>query len=1234
MIYLFNNQEELIKIINSPSIISLNQTETLTDENILDDRISAEVKALDEEVIQEVEYFAVKKRDSDYQYSLYYVANATTEGTLTELYGVTAGLEELDKTIIEDKRPTNAIPRVAIDVALEGTNWTSGFVGDVPNNSTTFYYLSSLEAIKKICQVWGLEAEFVIEMNGSRIGARYINFYTQLGKNEGKRVVYGHNALKILQESERTGIYTALIGRGKGEMVSDGTESESGQAGYGRRILFDEIEWSIANGDPVNKPLGQKYVELPEATATYGIKTPQGNRPKVGVVEFQEEEDPVNLLKLTYQYLMETSRPLATFETTPVYLDADIGDVIRVVRYDRHLDYKTRAFQVITNRLTNTKINVKLGDQLTQSPGRQRANLANQISGVISGVTDDKLNQLLDYLPSAAGKNTNFYWDEEPENPKVNDVWWKPNPEGEDKPRWIMRWTGKVWDRLDVTSEQIEEQFEEVERIQQEFENSMRETDNKAQQAIEDAGLAQATANTAKELAEQAQLSADNAQGKASDALDYAQGIVENKGSLLGLDSIQQSINDIENPTSDTWADIINSQSGHLYTYNQQRDATLLSSASTQTASQITNALSSYTTTDNLDGVVTNLLSNESTQTAGYISNILTDYAKQTDLTGMVTESILQSKSYITASEASQTFVNQTNLDGSVASLLSSETSQTAGSLTAILTDYVAGNIDLSGYVTETILESRNYLTASAAEQTFVKTELLDGEIVSVLSSGTSQTAQYIQDYVIGEDYLSEVIQTSDLIQSEIRNIVPVPTEAEIIALAEATQLDRADIEAMFEDGFLTQEDLDMIAELTGMTPEQVQFMVNNILNSELVQQYETKVEEVKLYEQEGNQVAGGDGTFRWVDFVFDFDLEYEKPHPISFTYPVDFNGVPFVIRTVTAGGLEQSNMHEGFFVVSAMSQADIVLTPTRRVFAGTIVRFKFTDSRTSSFIGVQGLTIKGEREVRVPIVSDDNGVIANRITQTSTSIDLALFGEEGAISRIYAGVDGLYLKGENIRLDGNVLMEQAFIRNLVASDITANTIASVSATFTNLISTNIDAQSITTQTLTALRARIMGAYTYVDISGTGIGINRYDGNRSIELNTVGMDIYRGNGVVAGRVGGANDSSNEYSGIVHVGAERGNAVSLSSKQNGTNSNWVRSLWVDGTSGQVKIGEPIMAGETGYGIQLGKVTIDGSTGVWIQSANSPNVGLAFTSGGVWWRTNAHSWRSISVWATGK
>ena len=211
--------------------------------------------------------------------------------------------------------------------------------------------------------------QFFVEMNGAQIGARYIDFKRKIGEAVGKRVVYGHNALEILQEVEKTNLYTALVGRGKGEQVSSAEDTGKDADGYGRKINFEEIVWSKAKGDPLDKPLGQKYLEIPEMTAKYGIKQPDGKmRPKIGFVEFSEEEDKNELIKQTYEALIEASRPKLTLKTTTVYLKgARIGDTIRVVRHDRHLDYDTRIFEITFNRLNDESSDVKLGDRVGES---------------------------------------------------------------------------------------------------------------------------------------------------------------------------------------------------------------------------------------------------------------------------------------------------------------------------------------------------------------------------------------------------------------------------------------------------------------------------------------------------------------------------------------------------------------------------------------------------------------------------------------------------------------------------------------------------------------------------------------------------------------------------------------------------------------------------------------------------------------------------------------------------
>ena len=448
MILLFNNKEKLIRVIKSEAVRVADHTQVLTDENYISDRVYIETTALSDKVLNELEYLALPVKGKDYQYYYFWVQKHSTEGDITTIQGVQSGIEDLRKSPIYDERPTNRPASQAIEQVLKDTNWTAGYVSDTGKNSIRLYYVDVFTALKRICERWGLEMQFFIEVTHDRITARYINFKTQIGVNNGQRVVYGHNALEILKEEEKTELYTALIGRGRGEEVSDGSESESGQAGYGRKINFAEVEWSKAKGDPVDKPKGQRYVEIPEASQLYGIV---GGKPKVGFIDFEEEEDPENLLRLTYQELERVSRPQVTFKTSAVYVDGQIGDTVRVVRPDKMIDYNTRIFEITWDRLADRATDIKLGDRIGESPNKRESRIT---SNAVSQALEEAGRQtsgLIDRVLSANGFNTNFYTKEDPfdlgYDVKVGDLWFRPDPDSEGDTI-LYFWNGEYWEEI------------------------------------------------------------------------------------------------------------------------------------------------------------------------------------------------------------------------------------------------------------------------------------------------------------------------------------------------------------------------------------------------------------------------------------------------------------------------------------------------------------------------------------------------------------------------------------------------------------------------------------------------------------------------------------------------------------------------------------------------------------------------------------------------------------------
>lgn len=513
MIYLFDNEERLLKVVRRNAIKSALQKYALTTDNYVSDRLTVEMKALNDDEFEKVEYMAIQSMEDTHLFHYFYIAQKSTKGEISTFTGVQSGIEELRKTPVFDKRPKNTPAKPVINELLQGTNWQARFIADTTNHSTNFYYTSVFDALKKICKVWGLEMQFFVEMNSNGIGARYIDFKKKIGEAVGKRVVYGHNALEILKEVERTNIFTALIGRGKGEQVSSAEESGKGGDGYGRKITFEDVVWSKAKGDPLDKPKGQKYLEIPEMTRTYGIKNSDGTmRPKIGFTEFNEEEDPNELIKLTYQTLINSARPQLTLKTSSVYLrGVKIGDTIRVVRHDKKLDYDTRIFEITFNRLNNQSSDIKLGDQIGESSSSKVQAVADKaVEEFINNEFNSFIENLPDFIKTADGFNMNWYGAEDPTKkyPKkvmINDIWYKPDPEHEGH-KIMYRWTGEVWEEILRTynevslREAIDQKFNE---LKQAMDQQSAKTEQQINDALNKSGLGK-LADDAKKIAEQA----------------------------------------------------------------------------------------------------------------------------------------------------------------------------------------------------------------------------------------------------------------------------------------------------------------------------------------------------------------------------------------------------------------------------------------------------------------------------------------------------------------------------------------------------------------------------------------------------------------------------------------------------------------------------------------------------------------------------------------------------------
>ncbi|MBL3644038.1 phage tail protein [Bacillus sp. RHFB] len=219
---------------------------------------------------------------------------------------------ELNDEIVEDIRPYNTTLEDSVTRTLAGTRWQVGEIAELGLNSTNFYYISVTEAITQSINTWGGELRDRVEINGNKITGRFIDILPRRGADTGKRWEIDKDILSITHKVQSYP-KTALYGRGSSLPTTDEEGEETG--GYSRKITFADVVWSVAKGDPVDKPAGQEWVGDPTTLEVYGRKNGDGSlRHRQGIYESSEQEDAEALLKETWEAMQEQNHPIENYE--------------------------------------------------------------------------------------------------------------------------------------------------------------------------------------------------------------------------------------------------------------------------------------------------------------------------------------------------------------------------------------------------------------------------------------------------------------------------------------------------------------------------------------------------------------------------------------------------------------------------------------------------------------------------------------------------------------------------------------------------------------------------------------------------------------------------------------------------------------------------------------------------------------------------------------------------------
>lgn len=334
-----------------------------------------------------------KVQDSDFlghydregRFQLHKIASVDIEGSSIFIKGVHLFFDEAKAgAIIQERRFRDSELVDGARVAFDSIGWSVVDFDTSDTEDYIFYNVSPLEARAILVETFGFEFDYWLDFDGKNIRNKQISVKREMGKDSNKRYNYGHNVLNIKVEQDYSEIYTAVIGRGKGEDLGDDA--------YGRRIEYTDVEWKTPT-HPMNKPKGSRVLHDENATQLFGYHEDGKVSPRTKVEIFEDIEDPAKLLRASYNWLRENSVPKAVFSLeVPDGDGLDLGDKVHVIYRDIDLVKHTRVTKVVDDLVSGNR-DVEFGDTAYFKTDRRLSGVKTELKRV-GGSMSSRLSRL------------------------------------------------------------------------------------------------------------------------------------------------------------------------------------------------------------------------------------------------------------------------------------------------------------------------------------------------------------------------------------------------------------------------------------------------------------------------------------------------------------------------------------------------------------------------------------------------------------------------------------------------------------------------------------------------------------------------------------------------------------------------------------------------------------------------------------------------------------------------
>ncbi|MEB6213505.1 phage tail protein [Enterococcus casseliflavus] len=429
------------------------------------------------------EHFIIDVEDIDSEATV--SRTATTELSSSEL---------IDEIIEINYQGISSSPENVLHSLLVGTRWSVGMVDESIYNKpfkTNTENMNVLEAIYELADEYSCEPHFSYEVSNGKISARKVNLYKEFGQDSGKRFEADKDITEIKRISNTENIKTAIIPYGADKTERD---AEADEDTIIKGITIEGVEWSVENGDPVDKPLGQKWLGDPRALETWGRVNIDGSKRHRKISMQIDVDTPEQLISMAWVQLNRYVTPSVTYETKAFDLYAltqdedylheavSLGDKVVVIDkyFSSPITVKTRVVEAKRDLLDplNNDYTFGVSQPTISTKDSQDAvkDIQNEIGVIKEVLAGTQLN--------ADGKTTTFRGSDTPVGASKGDIWFRPHPTvtGE---RQMLVFNGTTWD-LEIDTSIASIVSAELLEVKKDTASAIKKSDK----AVEDAELA------------------------------------------------------------------------------------------------------------------------------------------------------------------------------------------------------------------------------------------------------------------------------------------------------------------------------------------------------------------------------------------------------------------------------------------------------------------------------------------------------------------------------------------------------------------------------------------------------------------------------------------------------------------------------------------------------------------------------------------------------------------------